>query len=185
MEGPIASPQAEWAGDRNNVHPGTPQGKSEKHLMTVLRPVLSSRVPSSFRISIGADPGEVARVNAAFADFLGAHAVPAAVQRSMSVALDELLTNTVSYGLPDDGGEVTLEVELHPDRLTVTVSDNGTPFDPFGQPAPDTTLPVEKRPIGGLGIHLVRQLVEDVSYQRRSDRNVVVMTKRLVGEGSD
>jgi anti-anti-sigma factor len=131
---------------------------------------------------LGADLGEVARVNAAFADFAEAHVVPAAVRRSMSVALDELLTNTVWYGLPDVGSEVTVEVELHPDRLTVTVSDNGRPFDPFGRSAPDTTLPVEERPIGGLGIHLVRQLVEDVRYQRRADRNVVIMTKRLVGE---
>jgi anti-sigma regulatory factor (Ser/Thr protein kinase) len=130
-------------------------------------------------MSIGGDPGEVGKVNAAFADFAEANAVPAAVRRSMSVALDELLTNTVSYGLPDVGSEVTVEVELYPDRLTVRVTDNGTPFDPFGRSTPDTTLPVEERPVGGLGIHLVRQLVEDVSYQRRSDRNVVVMTKRL------
>lgn len=141
-----------------------------------------SGMPSSFRKSIGADLGGVARVNAAFADFANAHGVSAAVRRGMSVALDELLTNTVSYGLPDDGGEVTVDVELHPDRLTVTVSDNGTPFDPLGRSAPDTTLPVKERPIGGLGIHLVRRLVEDVSYQRRFDRNVVVLTKRLVGE---
>lgn len=133
-------------------------------------------------MSITRDPGAVGRVNTAFADFAEAHGVPAAVRRSMSVALDELLTNTIWYGLPDVGSEVTVEVELHPDRLTVTVIDNGRPFDPFDRSAPDTTLALEERPIGGLGIHLVRQLVEDVSYQRRSDRNVVVMTKRLDGE---
>lgn len=139
-------------------------------------------MPSGFRMSIGADLGEVARVNAAFADLVDAHIVPAPVRRSMSVALDELLTNTVSYGLPEAGGEVTVEVALHPDRLTVTVSDNGMAFDPLGQSAPDTSLAVEERPIGGLGIHLVRQLVEDVSYQRRSGRNVVVLTKRWAVE---
>jgi serine/threonine-protein kinase RsbW len=133
-------------------------------------------------MSIGGDPGGVGRVNAAFADFAETHVVPAAVRRSLSVALDELLTNTVWHGLPDVGSEVTVEVELHPDRLTITVSDNGRPFDPFGRPAPDTTLPVGERPIGGLGIHLVRQLVEDVTYQRRADRNVVIMTKRLAGD---
>ena len=139
-------------------------------------------MPSSFRMSIGAELGEVARVNAAFADFAEGHAVPVAVRRSLNVALDELLTNTVSYGLADAGGEASIDVELHPDRIIVTLSDNGRAFDPFGQSAPDTTLSVEDRPIGGLGIHLVRRLVDDVNYQRLSDQNVVTLTKRLVGE---
>lgn len=138
-------------------------------------------MPESFRVSIGADMGGVARVNAAFGDFVEGHAVPAAVRRGMNVALDELLTNTISYGLADEGGEVTVEVELYPDRLTVTLSDNGTPFDPFGRTAPDTTLSVEDRPIGGLGIHLVQHMVDDFRYEHRSGRNVVVLTKRLVG----
>jgi anti-anti-sigma factor len=138
-------------------------------------------MPASFRVTIGRDMGEVARANAAFGDFAEAHAVPDDVRRGMNVALDELLTNTVSYALSDDGGEVTVEVELCPDRLIVTLSDSGRPFDPFGQTAPDTTLSVEDRPMGGLGIHLVRHLVDDARYERRSDRNVVVLTKRVVG----
>lgn len=138
-------------------------------------------MPSSCRMSIGADLKGVAKVNATFADFADAHAVPTEIRRSMNVALDELLTNTVSYGLAVDGGEVTIEVELHPDRLLVTLSDNGAPFDPFGRSTPDTTLSVAERPIGGLGIHLVRQLVDDVSYQRRADRNIVTLTTHLAG----
>ncbi|HYC50914.1 MAG TPA: ATP-binding protein [Gemmatimonadaceae bacterium] len=121
----------------------------------------------------------VAQLNAAFATVADAHALPDAVRRSMAIALDELLTNSLSYGLPREGGEVTLEVELRPDRLIVTVSDNGEPFDPLGRPAPDTTSPLTDRPVGGLGIHLVRQLVDDVSYQRRADRNEVTLTKHL------
>ncbi len=138
-------------------------------------------MPSRCRMLIGSDLGGVARVNATFADFADAHGVPDALRRSMNVALDELLTNTVLYGLADDGGEVSIDVELHPDRLIVTLSDNGRPFNPFGRSAPDTTLSVEERPIGGLGIHMVRQLVDEVSYERRADRNVVVLTQRLAG----
>lgn len=127
---------------------------------------------SGFRLSIGADPQGVAKLNEAFAGFADAHAVPAAVRRSINVALDELLTNTILYGLAGDLGEVTVDAELHADRLEVTLSDNGRPFDPFTRSAPDTTLSVEDRPIGGLGIHLVRRLVDHVRYERRSDRNV-------------
>lgn len=142
-------------------------------------------MPPGFPMSIGADQREVAKVNSAFADFADARALPASVRRSMNVVLDELLTNTVSYGLAERAdGEVTVEVDLRPDRLTVTLTDNGTAFDPFGRDAPDTSLSIEERPIGGLGIHLVRQMLDDVSYHRRDDKNVVVLTKRLTGDGA-
>jgi sigma-B regulation protein RsbU (phosphoserine phosphatase) len=136
-------------------------------------------------VSIGADRSEIARVNAAFDDFAEAHAVPDAVRRTVSVVLDELLTNTLSYGLAEQGGEAIVDIELHADRLVITVSDNGRPFDPFSSPAPDTTLSVEEREIGGQGIHLVRRMVDEMSYHRRSDRNVVTLTKRLGGAAAD
>ena len=64
-------------------------------------------------------------------------------------------------------------------RLRDLVAD-GPPFDPFRQAAPDTTLSVADRPIGGLGIHLVRELMDEVSYERRDARNVVILVKQLV-----
>lgn len=137
-----------------------------------------------FRMTIGDEPGGVARAAAAFAGFAEAHALPDAVRRSLQIALDELLRNAVAYGSPGPaGGEVTVEVALDPDRVTATVTDNGRPFDPFGVAAPDTTLGVEERRIGGLGIHLVREMMDEVSYQRRGDRNVVTLVKSLA-EGS-
>lgn len=137
---------------------------------------------NAFRMTIGADPGAVARVSAAFAEFAEAHALPDSVRRSMNVALDELLTNIVVHGFAGrEGGEVTVEVELRADRVSVTLTDDGRPFDPFGRAAPDTALSVEERRIGGLGIHLVRRMMDEVSYQRRGDRNVVVLAKLLAG----
>jgi anti-sigma regulatory factor (Ser/Thr protein kinase) len=102
----------------------------------------------------------------------------------VNVALDELLANALSHGQTGrDPCSVTVEVEvkLDQERVTVILTDDGTPFDPFGRSAaPDTTLSVEDRPIGGLGIHLVEQLMDKVSYQRREGHNVVVLVKRLV-----
>ncbi len=136
-----------------------------------------------FRMTIGVDPGEVARVGAAFAQFAEAQALPAQVRRRTHVALDEFLHNTIVHGFTGRaGGEVTVEVELGGDRVTVTLTDDGTPFDPLARAAPDTALSVAERQIGGLGIHLVRRMMDEVSYHRRSERNVVVLVK-LLAEG--
>jgi len=133
-----------------------------------------------FRMTIGADRREIARVSAALAEFAEAHGLPAAVRRSLHVALDDLLTNTIVHGFAGrDDGNVTIEAELHPDRVCVTLTDDGRPFDPLGVDPPDTTLGTQERRIGGLGIHLVRRIMDEVSYHRRADRNVVVLAKRL------
>lgn len=135
---------------------------------------------NGFRIAIGTGPGEIDRVHAAFAAFAEAHVLPAPVRRSLSVALDEILTNTTAHGFGGRaGGAVTVEAELQADRVSVTISDDGKPFDPIGVAAPDTALPLAERPVGGLGLHLVRGLLDEVSYERRGDRNVVVLAKRL------
>jgi anti-sigma regulatory factor (Ser/Thr protein kinase) len=135
------------------------------------------------RIGIGAETlwDGADRVGAKFAEFAEAQGLPAAIRRGVSVALDELLANTIAYG---GAARIVVDVTLHPNRLSVMLIDDGKPFDPFGQEAPPaslpgTALPLEERKIGGEGIHLVRRMMDDVRYERRADRNVVVLTKRL------
>lgn len=129
---------------------------------------------NAFRMTIGADRREIARVNAEFAKFAELHALPASVRRSVHVALDELLSNTIEYGFVG----ASVDVEILSDRVSITLTDDGGPFDPFGLPAP--IIPDPDR-IGGLGIHVVRGLMDEVSYERRGGRNVVVLTKLLSG----
>lgn len=133
-----------------------------------------------FRVTIEEDRGDIAQVNAEFAAFAEGQALPDSVRRSLQVALDELLTNILGHGFAGrDGWDVTVEAELVAGRVHVTVTDNGGPFNPLDLDAPDTTLTPEERRIGGLGIHLVREMMDEVSYRRRADRNVVVLAKRL------
>jgi serine/threonine-protein kinase RsbW len=133
-----------------------------------------------FRMTIRADRSEIAKVTAAFAEFADAHALSASVRRSIHVALDEMLSNTLMHGFAGrEGGEVTVETVLDTDRVCVTLTDDGRPFDPFAMAAPDTTLTTQARRIGGLGIHLVRHMMDEVTYHRRADRNVLVLAKRL------
>ena len=141
---------------------------------------IGAEMRANFHMTIGADPGQVAGVGAAFTQFADAHALPDAIRRSVSVALDELLNNTIAYGFAGrGGGELSVEVELSDDRVCVTLTDDGRAFNPLDRSAPDTALSVGERPIGGLGIHLARRMMDEVVYHRRADRNVVTLTKRL------
>lgn len=129
-----------------------------------------------FRMTIGTDPAQVGGACQAFGQFAEAHKVPTAIRRSVSVALDELLNNAIAHG---SAGVVSIEAELSADRLRVTLSDDGKPFNPLDMATPDTGLPLEERQIGGLGIHLARRLMDEVTYLRLADHNVITLAKLL------
>jgi len=137
----------------------------------------------SLTLSVGLDLAEIDRVNAAFAEFAQAHDLPTKIRRSMSFVFDELLNNAISYGFKGrDSGEITVDVALAGDRLSVTITDDGKEFDPFRVEPPDTLLTTQERKIGGLGIYLVREAMDEFRYQRLSDRNVVTLAKTLTDE---
>jgi sigma-B regulation protein RsbU (phosphoserine phosphatase) len=123
---------------------------------------------------------EIPRVSAAFNAFSEQRGLPRAVSGKVNVILDELLTNIVSYAYRDEARhEIKIRAELSEHLLRLTVEDDGVPFNPFQAAAPDTTLSIDERQAGGLGIHLVRSMVDEVSYQRRIDGNSVTLLKRL------
>jgi anti-sigma regulatory factor (Ser/Thr protein kinase) len=96
------------------------------------------------------------------------------------LAIEELLVNCIDYGY-DDSNEHTIVIDLSIDEenLTMTVIDDGHPFDPLTALTPDFSLEVQQRPVGGLGIHLLRQLADHVTYERRDNTNRITLTKRL------
>ena len=123
---------------------------------------------------------EISRANAEFNEFAESEGLEASVRRSTNLVLDELLNNVISYAFADDDDhKIDVKIELSSDRLSVTVADDGVPFNPFAGSPPDTALSVEEREIGGLGIHLVRNVMDEVSYNRRTDSNVVILVKYL------
>jgi sigma-B regulation protein RsbU (phosphoserine phosphatase) len=124
-------------------------------------------------------------INRAFNEFADRQNLPTALQRRVNVCLDELLNNIVSYGYSDDEEhEIDLHFRLLDSELVVTITDDGKPFNPFGNDPPDTALSVDERPIGGLGVHLVRSFVDGVHYERHGENNVVTlhMTRNRVTE---
>jgi sigma-B regulation protein RsbU (phosphoserine phosphatase) len=123
---------------------------------------------------------EIARVSDAINVFAERHGLDSKTRRQLNVVFDELLNNTISYGYEDDDEhEIELTIAVSSGRLYVTISDDGRPFNPFEGGAPDTGLSVEDRPIGGLGVHLVRNVMDRVSYERRGANNVVLLEKQL------
>jgi serine/threonine-protein kinase RsbW len=98
-----------------------------------------------------------------------------------SLTIEELVTNCIKYGFPDDPNSHTIHVtfSVRHQTLDVQMIDDGNPFNPLEAPAPDLSLPAEDRPIGGLGLHLLRELADAVSYERRDGKNVLRLTKRM------
>jgi len=100
---------------------------------------------------------------------------------SLNLALEEAVTNVILYAYPE-GQTGTVDIKAIVDdsrRLTFIISDSGIPFDPTQKEDADVTLSVEERPIGGLGIFLVKQIMDDVTYERTNDRNILSMAKQL------
>ena len=98
----------------------------------------------------------------------------------MNLAMEEAVVNVMSYAYPADTvGDVTIEAVTIADQLQFTITDSGTPFDPTAKEDVDTTLSAEERPIGGLGIHLVRQLMDSITYERIDGKNVLTLRKKF------
>ena len=97
------------------------------------------------------------------------------------LAIEELVTNCIAYGY-DDAGEHTIVLSLSVDgqTLTLIVIDDGHPFDPLAVPPPDLSLDIEHRPLGGLGIFLLREFADHIAYERRGNTNRLTLTKRLL-----
>ena len=102
------------------------------------------------------------------------------VTMQMNLAIEEAVVNVMEYAYPP-GTQGNVNIEVHSDdkQLTFTITDNGIPFDPTGKADADTTLSAEERPIGGLGILMVRRIMDTVTYERVDGQNVLTLTKTL------
>lgn len=98
----------------------------------------------------------------------------------ITVAIEEAVVNTMSYAYPvGTHGSVMIEVTATKESLEFTITDSGIPFDPTAQEDADTTLPANKRRIGGLGIHIVRQVMDSIHYERMGNSNVLTLKKQI------
>ena len=103
-----------------------------------------------------------------------------ALAMTLNLALEEAVTNVIMYAYPKGSqGLVDLEAIVRKDSLVFILSDSGKPFDPTAAPKADISLDVEERPIGGLGIHLMRELMDSLNYEREDGLNILTLKKKL------
>ena len=136
-------------------------------------------VPCSHRLLLKNSVDQISLLPAFVQEAVKASKLNSELEGSLNLALEEAVTNVVLYAYPEGTeGDVIVDAAVTDKALTFTITDTGKPFDPTARPDVDINAGVEDRPIGGLGIHLVRQIMDDVRYERRGNKNVLIITKK-------
>lgn len=111
--------------------------------------------------------------------FSETHGIPQSISLKVAMILEELFTNTVSYGFSDNvEHEISVTLKVDADSLSVAYEDDGIPYNPFERDDPDLDASVEDRQVGGLGVYLTKVIMDYVKYYRVGDKNKILMVKR-------
>lgn len=134
---------------------------------------------TSTRIILKNELPEISRGVDHLEEFGQTNKIPSKIIYDFAMAFDELVTNIISYGYGDNNThEIIIELKIDDGYMTAMICDDAKPFNPLEQPAVDVSKPVEDRQIGGLGIFLVRNLMETVAYEYKDGRNIFKMMKK-------
>lgn len=104
---------------------------------------------------------------------------PMKAMTQFSIAIDEVFSNIALYAYPSGTGPVTIIAEKEPSSISLCFVDEGTAYDPLKKEDPDISLSAEEREIGGLGIFMVKKIMDDVSYERKDGCNILTIKKNI------
>ena len=136
-------------------------------------------------VSLANDLREIAGVAASIDAFCEAHTLEAQIAYAVNLAIDEILTNTISHGYDDEEPHrIEIILRLEGATLVVVIVDDSRAFDPTLASRPDIDASAEDLDLGGLGLFLVQQMMDGVDYQRRDGCNVVTLTKSIAAADS-
>jgi serine/threonine-protein kinase RsbW len=130
-------------------------------------------------LRVAADVGQLAAVRAFVREQAAMGGARGRVVADMVQAVDESATNTILHGYRGAAGSIQIEVDVVDRSLIVRLRDQAPAFDPTKVTSPDVTLPLGRRPLGGMGIHLCRELTDDQSYTRTEDGNELTLVKSI------
>jgi len=139
----------------------------------------TKKMGEELEIKLNNKVSELERFNQTLREFGQHHGLAPRLVHDLNLALEEILTNIISYGYTDNREhEIKVRLSVQPGEVKAEVEDDGQPFDPLAAPEPDAAKPLEERTIGGLGIHLVRKLMDGLEYKRQGDRNLLTIKKK-------
>lgn len=106
--------------------------------------------------------------------------VSTAMLMSLNLVVEEAFTNIVNYAYADqEQHTIAICINRNDQQLVITLTDDGQPYDPTQKADPDIELPAEKRQVGGLGIFLIRKIMDKVEYERKDNKNYLILTKNM------
>jgi len=134
----------------------------------------------SITIRLATDLREIERLNEMVRRFGKLHEIPMRSLYALDLALDEVVTNTILHGFEQpDGHELSVRVGVAGGELHGELVDEGREFNPLTVPPPNLDAPLRERRVGGLGMHLVRTLMDRLDYRREGSKNVLTLVKRI------
>ena len=126
--------------------------------------------------TIETDPGQLERITAEVEKIGELENWPPELVFRVNLALEELGLNIINYGHDEGLHQIEFTVTSADEAVTIEISDDGRPFDPLNDaPKPDVSASIEDRPIGGLGVHLARTMMDELRYQRVRGRNHITL----------
>ncbi len=129
------------------------------------------------------DLAEMARVSEIVEDLGQKHGVSAEALYAVNLALEEILVNVISYGYADDGEhQIIVRFDVDAGDFVTEIEDDAKPFNPLETPPPDVEAPLAEKPLGGLGIHLTRTMMDSVAYRRERGKNILAMRKKIASD---
>ena len=139
---------------------------------------------ASLSIALTHDRHELVRLAEQVERFGAEHHIASDAITNVNLVLDEIVSNVIKYGRAAEGeGGIDVSLALDAGVLTIDVSDGGIAFNPLAVKPPNLDLPIMERPVGGLGIHIVKALTDTAAYRRENDRNHLTMTMRVKNRG--
>jgi anti-sigma regulatory factor (Ser/Thr protein kinase) len=113
-------------------------------------------------------------------EFAGEFKLSPELTMKINLVMEEVLSNIIFYAFTDNNKhEISISVMLSGSRLTIEIKDDGIPFDPLTKDPPDITMPAEERPVGGLGIYMVSEIMDEMHYTRKKNQNILTLYKNM------
>ncbi len=123
---------------------------------------------------------DIRRARSEIGEFSQRQGLPNSIQLALDLALEEWLSNILKYAYSDTREhEILIKFQFSNQDVRLSIEDDGRPFDPLKQTPPDISIPLEERIPGGLGIFMIRKSVDEIDYQYRDGKNILILTKHI------